>query len=55
MPDPSSNLSVRELSTETLLVLAEFGDIDACHELDRRGVEPPIVEPGPPPIAVVAV
>jgi hypothetical protein len=30
--------------------LCDGGDRDACLELDRRGIEPPMLELGPPPV-----
>jgi hypothetical protein len=37
---------------ELLRRCLDDGDADACAELDRRGVEPPMVALGPRPVAV---
>ena len=43
------------LAVADLIEMCHAGDQDACLELDRRGVEPPMLEPdhpGPLPLAV---
>lgn len=35
---------------EQLIALAQDGNASAAGELDRRGVEPPVAESGPPPV-----
>lgn len=42
------------LSVDALIDLCDHGILEACDELDRRGVEPPIIEPDAPPVPVVA-
>lgn len=41
---------LRDVPTEDLLKKADAGSRAACAELDRRGVEPPSVDVGPPPV-----
>jgi hypothetical protein len=38
------------LDATTLLQMCEDGDDAACRELDRRGVEPPMLPPGLDPV-----
>ncbi len=45
---------VMRLSVDALIALCEQGVTGACEELDRRGVEPPIVEPDAPPVPLAA-
>jgi hypothetical protein len=55
MPDPSKRADeLRDLDVQSLIRMCEDGDDAACLELDRRGVEPPLLEvdyPGPLPLA----
>jgi hypothetical protein len=44
---------LRDVPTEDLFPRADRGDGAACAELDRRGVESPVIEPGAPPIATL--
>lgn len=41
---------LRRLDVETLKRACTDGDLRACEELDRRGVEPDVVPPEPPPV-----